>query len=152
VRRAAFRISERKLSRENPETVTGLSAGGVVQSAARRSILAVDDEDNFLTLLNWFLTQRGYEVYTASSVDEALLRAQERTFDVALLDLRIGTSNDGIFLLDELTQRLPRIKVIMMTAYPTVSAIKQAFDRGASRFLTKPVDLQELSEAVEILL
>jgi len=152
VRRTAFRISEKKLSRENPETVTGLSAGGVVQSAARRSILAVDDEDNFLTLLNWFLTQRGYEVYTASSVDEALLRAQERTFDVALLDLRIGTSNDGIFLLDELTQRLPRIKVIMMTAYPTVSAIKQAFDRGASRFLTKPVDLQELSEAVEILL
>ena len=152
MRRTAFRISEKALSRENPETVTGLSAGGVVQSAARRSILAVDDEDNFLTLLNWFLTQRGYEVYTASSVDEALLRAQERTFDVALLDLRIGTSNDGIFLLDELTQRLPRIKVIMMTAYPTVSAIKQAFDRGASRFLTKPVDLQELSEAVEILL
>jgi DNA-binding NtrC family response regulator len=44
------------------------------------------------------------------------------------------------------------MKVIMMTAYPTVSSIKQAFDRGASRFLTKPVDLQELSQAIKSLL
>jgi DNA-binding NtrC family response regulator len=115
-------------------------------------VLAVDDEENFLTLLDWFLTQRGYEVYTASDADEALRLAEERTFDVALLDVRLGTSNDGMFLLDELTQQLPRIKVIMMTAYPTVSAIKQAFDKGASRFLTKPVDLQELSEAIKIVL
>jgi DNA-binding NtrC family response regulator len=152
VSQSALRISDRKLPRKSPETVTGSSAGGGVLSAARRSVLAVDDEENFLTLLDWFLTQRGYEVYTASDADEALRLAEERTFDVALLDVRLGTSNDGMFLLDELTQQLPRIKVIMMTAYPTVSAIKQAFDKGASRFLTKPVDLQELSEAIKILL
>ena len=119
---------------------------------ARRSVLAVDDEENFLTLLNWFLTQRGYQVYTASHVDEALLFARERTFDIALLDIKLGTGNDGMFLLDELTQRLPKIKVIMMTAFPTVSAITRAFDKGAARFLTKPVDLQELSEAIKTLL
>jgi DNA-binding NtrC family response regulator len=152
VTQTGFRNSDRKLPREKPETVTGSSAGGGVLSAARRSVLAVDDEENFLTLLDWFLTQKGYEVYTASDVDDALLLAQERTFDVALLDIRIGSSNDGIFVLDELTQRLPGVKVIMMTAYPTVSAIKQAFDKGASRFLTKPVDLQELSEAIKTLL
>jgi len=115
-------------------------------------VLAVDDEENFLTLLDWFLTQKGYEVYTAADADEALLLAQERPFDVALLDIRIGSNNDGIFVLDELTQRLPGVKIIMMTAYPTVATIKQAFDKGASRFLTKPVDLQELSEAIKTLL
>lgn len=120
--------------------------------ASRRTILAVDDEDNFLTLLNWFLTQRGYEVHTASNVEEALVLAQKRDFDIALLDLRIGATNDGLSLLDQLNQRLPTIKIIMMTAYPTVSSIKQAFDRGASRFLTKPVDLQELSQAIQTLL
>ena len=135
------------------ETVTDSSAGGAVaQFPARRSVLAVDDEENFLTLLNWFLTQRGYQVYTASDVEEALRFARERSFDIALLDIKLGSGNDGMFLLDELTQRLPGIKVIMMTAYPTVSAITRAFDKGASRFLTKPVDLQELSEAIKTLL
>lgn len=146
-----FRSAERK-SPGDHEMVTGSSAGGVAQFPARRSVLAVDDEENFLTLLNWFLTQRGYQVYTASHVDEALRFARERTFDIALLDIKLGSGNDGMFLLDELTQRLPGIKVIMMTAFPTVSTITRAFDKGASRFLTKPVDLQELSEAIKTLL
>jgi CheY-like chemotaxis protein len=40
------------------------------------------------------------------------------------------------------------LKIFMMTAYPTVGSIKQAFDKGALRYLTKPVDLQELAEAL----
>lgn len=134
------------------ETDTRSSEDDLNVMAGRRSILAVDDEENFLTLLNWFLTQRGYDVHTASNVDEALILAQKQVFDVALLDLRIGATNDGLALLDQLNQRLPTMKVIMMTAYPTVTSIKQAFDRGASRFLTKPVDLQELSQAIKTLL
>jgi DNA-binding NtrC family response regulator len=123
---------------------------GATPAAAQRSILVVDDEENFLTLLHWFLTQRGYQVATASSVDQALSRVDQRTFDVALLDLRLG-AGDGMALLEELTRRLPNIKVFMMTAYPTVSSIKQAFDKGALRYLTKPVDLQELAEALRSL-
>jgi DNA-binding NtrC family response regulator len=119
-------------------------------AAAQRAILVVDDEENFLTLLHWFLSQRGYQVATASSVDQALTIVESRRFDVALLDIRLG-AGDGMTLLDELTRRLPNIKVFMMTAYPTVSSIKQAFDKGALRYLTKPVDLQELAEALRSL-
>jgi CheY-like chemotaxis protein len=39
----------------------------------------------------------------------------------------------------------------MMTAYPTVGSIKQAFDKGAVRYLTKPLDLQELAKALSAL-
>ena len=116
--------------------------------SSRTSILVVDDEENFLILLHWFLTQRGYEVTTASSADTALDLIDMRSFDVALLDLRLGVS-DGLAVLDELTARLPKIRVFMMTAYPTVNSIKQAFERGAVRYLTKPVDLQELAEALD---
>jgi DNA-binding NtrC family response regulator len=140
------------VSRPQQQTETRSSGSDASAMSSRRSILAVDDEENFLTLLNWFLTQRGYDVHTASNIDEALILAQKQVFDVALLDLRIGATNDGLDLLDQLNQRLPTMKVIMMTAYPTVSSIKQAFDRGASRFLTKPVDLQELSQAIKTLL
>ena len=127
-----YEASSRKNARESSQT----------------SILVVDDEENFLILLHWFLTQRGYEVTTASSADTALDLIDMRSFDVALLDLRLGVS-DGLAVLDELTARLPKIRVFMMTAYPTVNSIKQAFERGAVRYLTKPVDLQELAEALD---
>lgn len=140
------------------------SSGGASASAAlpgqgedlprrhRFSVLAVDDEENFLTLLHWFLSDRGYEVHTASSAEAAMNLVRERTFQLALLDVKIGSANEGLALLAELKERLPDIKVVMMTAYPTVSAIKQAFDRGATRFLTKPVDLKELAATLQALL
>jgi DNA-binding NtrC family response regulator len=125
------------------------SQGSDWHAKIRGSVLVVDDEENFLTLLQWFLAERGFEVHTASSVDAALNLAQQQSFKVALLDVRIGSANDGLFLLEELRQRLPEIKIIMMTAYPTVPAIKQALDRGAARLLTKPLDLKDLSETID---
>ena len=116
----------------------------------RQSVLVVDDEENFLTLLKWFLTQRGYDVSTALSADDALDMVQKQNFDIALLDIKLGSGN-GLTLLEEVTARSPRLKVIMMTAYPTVGSLKQAFSRGAMRYLTKPVDLQELTEALRLL-
>ena len=118
--------------------------------AIRQSVLVVDDEENFLTLLKWFLTQRGYDVSTALSADDALDMVQKQNFDIALLDIKLGSGN-GLTLLEEVTARSPRLKVIMMTAYPTVGSLKQAFSRGAMRYLTKPVDLQELTEALRLL-
>ena len=115
-----------------------------------RSILVIDDEENFLTLVRWFLSQRGFDIQTASSTDEALEIVEERSFDIALLDIRLGTA-DGLSLLDALTERSPSMKVVMMTAYPTIGTIKQAFAKGVSRYLTKPLDLQELSDALRTL-
>ena len=136
---------------ENPEIVTASSTAGVVQSPARQSILVVDDEENFLTLLHWFLTQRGYDVVTASSAEEALSLFTGHPFEVALLDIKLGTV-DGITLLEQLIQRSPELKAIMMTAYPTVTSIKQALDKGAIRYLTKPVNLPELAETIKQLI
>ena len=118
---------------------------------ARESILVVDDEENFLTLLHWFLTQRGYDVTTASSADEALWLPTDYSFKVALLDVKL-VAVDGIALLEQLTHRLPELKVIMMTAYPAIASIQQAFDKGAVRYLTKPLDLPELEETIKRLL
>ena len=115
-----------------------------------RSILVIDDEENFLTLVRWFLSQRGFDIQTASSTDEALEIVDERSFDIALLDIRLGAA-DGLSLLDELIERSPSMKVVMMTAYPTIGTIKQAFAKGAARYLTKPLDLQELSDALRTL-
>jgi DNA-binding NtrC family response regulator len=55
---------------------------------------------------------------------------------------------DGLSLLEELTQRLPGIKIIMMTAYPTVDTRIAAFQKGALAYFTKPVDLPKLLDTV----
>ena len=126
------------------------SSEEVMKRSGRRSVLVVDDEENFLTLLKWFLTERGFDIATTPSAEESLDLVQQQAFDIALLDIKLGAA-DGLALLESLTERQPEMKVIMMTAYPTVSSIRQAFDKGASRYFTKPVDLQELSETIKSL-
>jgi CheY-like chemotaxis protein len=124
--------------------------GEVIKHGGRRSVLVVDDEENFLTLLKWFLTARGFDIVTTPSAQESLDLVEQRDFDIALLDIKLGTT-DGLTLMDSLTERQPGLKVIVMTAYPTVGSVRQAFDKGASRYFTKPVDLQQLSEAIQSL-
>jgi DNA-binding NtrC family response regulator len=120
----------------------------LMDKTAAHSILVVDDEENFLALLRWFLTNRGYKVQTALDSDAAVNLMQTTAFDLALVDVRMGPV-DGLALLAELRQRLPSTKVVMMTAYPTVVTIKKSFERGACAFLTKPVDLQELLKTIQ---
>jgi DNA-binding NtrC family response regulator len=115
------------------------------------SILVVDDEQNFVALLETVLTDRGYEVQTAMNGEAALKLAGQEIFDLALLDIRMGQTN-GLSLLSELKQRLPKIKVIMITAYPTPDSYRQSFQEGASAFFAKPVDLPELLQTVRRLL
>jgi len=120
-------------------------------AAVGKSILVVDDEQNFLTLLDLVLTKRGFEVQTALNGEEALKLLQYDSFDLALIDIRMGPV-DGLSLLEELKQRLPGIKIIMMTAYPTVDTRIAAFQKGAVAYFTKPVDLQKLFDTVRGLL
>jgi two-component system response regulator GlrR len=136
-----FPVSDKPSSKKNEWTA-------FMEKAAGHSILVVDDEENFLALLRWFLTNRGYEVQTALDGEEAVRLIQSKAFDLALVDVRMGPV-DGLTLLAELRQRLPSTKVVMMTAFPTVVTIKKSFERGACAFLTKPVDLQELLKTIQ---
>jgi len=119
---------------------------GAVKTVVK-SVLVVDDEQNFVDLLDWFLAKRGYEVRTALNGDDALKLVETASSDLALLDIRMGPV-DGLSLLGEVKRRLPEIKVIMMTAYPTSESRSQAFSKGAYAYFTKPVDLQELLNTI----
>jgi len=116
-----------------------------------KPVLVVDDEQNFLELLIRILGKRGFDVKTAPSGYEALKLLDSEAFELVLLDIRMGPMN-GIQLLDEIKERLPDVKAIMMTAYPTSETRLQAFEKGASAYLTKPVDLQELLQTMDSLL
>jgi len=59
---------------------------------------------------------------------------------------------DGVMLLGEIKSRLPTIEVIMVTAYPTIDTRNECLKKGASTYLTKPVDILELKTTVDGLL
>jgi len=106
-------------------------------------ILAVDDDLLSLKLLVKALEIEGYEVVTAQSGAEALERLAGHVFDAALVDLRMPGMS-GLELLREIRRRDPSMEVVMTTAHPDVATAVEALKDGASDYLQKPLNLEEL--------
>jgi DNA-binding NtrC family response regulator len=111
------------------------------------AILVVDDEQNLVSLLDMVLTKRGYQVHAALTVEAAQQLIDKIAFDLALIDIKIGP-RDGLSLLDEIRKRRPDTKTIMITAYPTHDTQLRSQQKGASAYLTKPLDLPQLLKTI----
>jgi DNA-binding NtrC family response regulator len=107
------------------------------------AILVVDDEQNLVNLLQMVLTKRGYRVQVALSVEAAQKLVDQTSFDLALIDIKIGP-RDGLSLLDDIKKHSPETKAIMITAYPSPDTQLRCQQKGAAAYLTKPLDLPEL--------
>lgn len=111
------------------------------------TVLIVDDEKNTREGLSLAL-EDDYDVYKASSAEEAFNLMEAETFDVVLTDLRMA-GKSGLTVIDKAI-KLPNHPVcIMMTAYGNVETAVEAMRRGAFDFLTKPVSLQKLDILVK---
>jgi DNA-binding NtrC family response regulator len=123
----------------------------VNKSAMDGSVLVVDDEENLLVLLDRILSKEGYKVNTAFNSYQALDLVEKRRFRVAILDIKMFPL-DGVALLSEIKNRSPSTQVIMITAYPTVDTRNECLRRGATSYLTKPLDIQQLKSVVRTVL
>ncbi|MEW6296714.1 MAG: sigma-54 dependent transcriptional regulator [Thermodesulfobacteriota bacterium] len=118
---------------------------------AKAKILVVDDDHSILNLLKLQLEAAEYEVTTADHGDEALAAlktAADRTYDLAIVDLRIG-EEDGIALMEQLLRVQPALSVMIATAHATIDTAVQATKRGAYDYLTKPFDSTDFLHRVE---
>ena len=112
-------------------------------------ILIVDDEKTIRTVLSEALLAHGYEVTEAANSQEALSMLARETFDLALLDLKLPGSMDGMGLLQHIQSHTPYTVVIMLTAYATLDSAVAALRQGASDYLTKPASISQIIESVE---
>ncbi len=110
-------------------------------------VLIVDDDKEFLEILSERMQNRGMQVATASSAKEALALLEEQTFDAVLLDLMMPEIG-GMEALQIMKRKQPEVQVIFLTGHPSVATGVEAMKLGAMDFLTKPVDLSELSEKI----
>ena len=107
------------------------------------TILVVDDESNYLTVMETLLGEAGYEVLTAPSAIEALKISAAADLDLVLTDMKMPKMT-GIELLDKLQQLQPDLPVIIMTAFGTVEKAVSAMKKGAFDYILKPFKNEEI--------
>jgi response regulator RpfG family c-di-GMP phosphodiesterase len=116
--------------------------------ATQARILIVDDEQTMRELLYESLSRDGYECHTASDAKMALAKLEQRTFDLAISDIRMPGGN-GIALLQEMRAKYPDTAVIMATAVAELEPAIESLKMGAQDYLLKPFNLSELSLSVK---
>ncbi|MBI4387693.1 MAG: sigma-54-dependent Fis family transcriptional regulator, partial [Candidatus Omnitrophica bacterium] len=109
----------------------------------RNSILIVEDDALVRESLSEVLNGEGCEVDAAASVAESLQKLTERKFDLALVDLRLS-STSGIEVLKKCKADHMDTDVIMMTGFATVETAVEAMRMGATDYLTKPINDDEI--------
>ena len=107
------------------------------------SILIVDDDVNICTMLSEELMEIGYDTYFLTSGKDVLEYVQNNQVDLILLDLKMPSKN-GFEVLQELQYNNLDIRVIVLTAYADVQSAIEAANLGASDFISKPYDFDEL--------
>jgi DNA-binding NtrC family response regulator len=113
-----------------------------------RSILVVDDEENFLLLLDRVLGKQGFTICSATNAYRALNFLDQQEFSFAIVDVKMFPV-DGLSLLSEIKKRSPSTRVIMITAHPTADGRDKCLQIGASNYLTKPLDIGSLQTLLE---
>jgi two-component system response regulator AtoC len=111
-------------------------------------ILVVDDDAALGKVLTALLSQADLEADHVTSGPEALARLEKGPYDLVLTDLRMP-GMDGMALLAELARRWPDVAVIMLTAHGNVPLAVEAMKAGASEFMLKPFDREELVFVVQ---
>ena len=108
------------------------------------NIIIVDDEEIVReSLLEW-LREDGYHVEAAESGLKALEKFKERSWDIALVDLKMPAM-DGLELMQKIKETRPETQVVIITAFATVNTAVQAIKIGAYDYLVKPFNPEELS-------
>ncbi len=107
------------------------------------SILVVDDDINLCIVLTEELTEIGYNANYVQSADSAFDFLEDNDVDLILLDLKMP-NKDGFWVLNQLKEKGLKVKVIVLTAYADVKSAIDSAKLGASDFISKPYDLDEL--------
>jgi two-component system response regulator RegA len=113
-----------------------------------RTVLVVDDDEAFRTRLVRALRARGFDATGAASYDEAIAFARADTPELALVDLRLP-GRSGLELVRDLKQLDGSTAIVVLTGYGSIATAVQSLQLGATTYLTKPLDADQIIAAFD---
>jgi NtrC-family two-component system response regulator AlgB len=117
------------------------------ESNPHKKCLLVDDEPSICRTIAFALETEGWSVQACPDLPSGRKAAMDKSFDLALIDLRLGRRS-GLDLLPVLRAKHPGIPVVIITAYASIPSAVDAMRRGATDYLHKPFDPDELRRVV----
>ncbi|MFO0711947.1 MAG: response regulator [Sandaracinus sp.] len=110
------------------------------------TLLLVDDDEVFRKRLARAMAQRGFAVHEAGSLEEATAHAREESPELALVDMRLPGAS-GLDVVRALKEIDVATNVVVLTGYGSIATALEAVRLGATHYLTKPVDVDEILAA-----
>jgi PAS domain S-box-containing protein len=109
----------------------------------KKSILIIDDDESTRKSLTLIFSKKGYEIETVETGHEALEKVKEKFFNLVLVDIKLPDM-EGIDLIIPLKEIHPDMAVIMVTAFASMETVMRALNLGASAYITKPLNMEEV--------
>lgn len=113
-----------------------------------RQLLLVEDDEIFAEVLGQALSRRGFDVTILHSVASAQARITASYPDYAVIDLRVGAES-GLGVVQQLADQNPGAHTIVLTGYGSIATAVEAIKLGATQYLTKPAEIDEIVAALE---
>jgi DNA-binding NarL/FixJ family response regulator len=121
----------------------------LIEQNPRGSILLVDDDPNYITLMQIYLTHQGYAVTCAESGLHAIARLEDLKPDLIISDVMMS-GMDGFHFVETVRQsELNWVPIILVSAKDRSSDRVQGLSAGANAYVVKPFDLEELVAQIE---
>ncbi len=113
---------------------------------SQKTLLIVDDDTTFSSILSRALTRRGYQVVTAETAAAAVDLCKQHQPHQAVVDLKLETES-GLNILPQLKEINPDIQMLILTGYSSISTAVEAIKMGAINYLCKPAGVDDILAA-----
>ena len=110
---------------------------------SKPNILIVDDEPHILKTMDICFEDLGYDITACLDPLEALNLLEEKSYDLAFVDLKMSPI-DGMQVLETILKKKPGTTVIIITAHGSIDSAVEAIKKGAYHYLQKPFEFEEL--------
>ena len=114
----------------------------------KATLLLVDDDEDFLGVLAIAMRKRGFTVSFANSAEAAFELAKTDPPEFAVIDLKMS-GNSGLVLVRQLSSLEAGTKIVVLTGYASIATAIEAIKLGATHYLAKPVDADEIVAAFD---
>jgi two-component system, response regulator RegA len=112
----------------------------------RPSLLLVDDDPTFRQVLSTALNRRGFAVTSAADASEAMQLAEANPPEYAVVDLKMPGPS-GLVLVKQLKELDAATRIVVLTGYASITTAVEAVKLGATHYLAKPADADEIVAA-----